>query len=205
MASCTVPAVAMSVDCKVTSSLMLLKNAVARFDPLTVATDVFTKLTPFTIIVADPLPARTLVGETERICGTGAVLGVTVNVCSAEVPPPGAGVKTVIEIVPGPGISPGWTMVVNSVWLKKMVCRCKPLNRINEDGAKPEPITWSVNWTEPATTLDGLSEVTTGVGRLMTPPHELSASAAARKISFRILCFGSKLSPFPKSCPLRCC
>ena len=115
MASCTVPAVMRSELCNVTSSLMLLWNAVWRFDPLTVATELFTKFTPFTVSVADPLPASTLVGEIERIWGTGAVFCVTVSVSSAEVPPPGAGVNTVIDIAPGCDISAGGKIAVSSV------------------------------------------------------------------------------------------
>ncbi|HEV2488734.1 MAG TPA: hypothetical protein VGT03_02915 [Candidatus Acidoferrales bacterium] len=93
-------------------------------------------------------------------------------------------------------------MVVISVWLKKMDCRGNPLSRIWEEGAKPEPITCSVNWTEPAMMVAGLSDVTTGVGRLMTPPQELSASVAATRIIVRIFvprpkaAFVSRSSPF---------
>lgn len=38
-------------------------------------------------------------------------------------------------------------------------------------------------------TLDGLSDVMTGFGRLITPPQESKASAAATKISLRVLRF----------------
>lgn len=191
MATCTVPAVTMSEAFRATTSFMPLWNEVGRLEPLTTAVEVLMKFVPFTVMVAEPTPARTVDGIMEEIWGTGAVLGVTFSVTSAEMPPPGAGVKTVTETAPGVCIirSVGWTSVVSSVWFRKIVfgvrsglSRGIPSNRISEFGAKPEPVTCSVNWTDPATTLDGFSELRTGTGRLMTPPHEPSASAAARRM-----------------------
>lgn len=122
-------------------------NVVSRFEPFTVATELETKFWPFTMTEAAEDPASTLVGVSDVICGTGAVLGVTVSVSKAEVPPPGAGVNTATEIVPGKGISLGLTVVLSSLcpnW-SKIVGRGDPLNSIRELGANPVPFTTSVN------------------------------------------------------------
>ena len=58
------------------------------------------KLVPFTVKVkADP-PAVALTGLMVVVVGTGLLATVIVNVWALEVPPPGAGVKTVTVAVP---------------------------------------------------------------------------------------------------------
>ncbi|HEV2488733.1 MAG TPA: hypothetical protein VGT03_02910 [Candidatus Acidoferrales bacterium] len=80
IANCTVPAVMMSEDTSDTWSLIAPRKVIGRFEPFTTAMEVFTKFVPLTVIVPPPVPASTVVGEIERICGMGAVLGVIVNV-----------------------------------------------------------------------------------------------------------------------------
>ena len=52
---------------------------------------------PFTVIVNCESPTVLEVGEIEVVVG---VRLFTVNVCALDVPPPGVGLKTVIEKVP---------------------------------------------------------------------------------------------------------
>jgi hypothetical protein len=61
------------------------------------------------------------------------------------------------------------------------------LNVIVELGANPEPITDNVNVTEFSGTLAGDRELTTGTGRLITPPQDASKISAAAKIPAEIL------------------
>ena len=144
------------------------------------ATDVGIKLEPVMVTCADCGPAGTLVGVMDKIVGTGADVAVTVKGMLAEVPPPGAGVNTCTLIVCGKAMSLGLTCVVSPV-VRKIVCRGVPLNKIVELGANPEPFTCSVNVTEFSGMLEGERELTTGTGRLMTPPQEESKISPASK------------------------
>ena len=74
------------------------------------------KLVPCTVSV-NPLYAATLVdGDSEVIVGTG-LFELTVNVIAFDVPPPGAGVTTVILGVPLLAMSDAGTCAVNCVAL----------------------------------------------------------------------------------------
>lgn len=108
------------------------------------------------------------------------------SVTEFDVPPPGAGVNTVIVTVPDAGMSFGLTSVVSSFSLKKIVARGKPLNSIAELGANPFPITSRVKVVEPAATLEGLRVAITGLGRLITPPQEASSPMASTKPTVKI-------------------
>ncbi len=71
-----------------------LTNVVGRGEPLTCTTDPLINPDPLTVKVKLPPRASTGFGEMLEIEGTGLL---TVNVTGAEVPPPGAGVNTVID------------------------------------------------------------------------------------------------------------
>jgi hypothetical protein len=60
------------------------------------------KLLPFTVSVKLAPPTRALLGEIVVIAGTGLVTG---RFIALEIPPPGAGVDTLIEKFPGTRIS----------------------------------------------------------------------------------------------------
>src|SRR5262245_34726733 len=81
------------------------------------------------------------VGERDVIVGTGfSVVGVTVNVTPALVPPPGVGEETATLCVPTlarstAGITaPSWVEPMN------VVVRGKPSQSACDEGTKPEPL-----------------------------------------------------------------
>lgn len=98
-AICSSPPAVTSEDWSVTVSCVLETNLVGRFAPFTVATDSLAKFVPTIVTFAPPAPAWTELGVIVEICGTGSAVGFTVKVTEFEVPPPGAGVKTVTVTV----------------------------------------------------------------------------------------------------------
>ena len=123
------------------------------------------KLDPLTVKVKAADPAVLLVGERLVIAGTG--LAVTTRLIALEMPPPGAGLKTVM------GNEPALTTSVAVIWavswlpLTKEVVRSLPLNLMTEPLMKPEPLTVRVNATSPAVFVVGIMLLSTGCG-LMT-------------------------------------
>jgi len=79
-----------------------LTNVVVRLEPLTWTTAPFAKFEPLAVNVKPGPPAVALLGE--MLARDGGEF-VTVNVTAAEVPPPGAGLKTVIERAPAEAMS----------------------------------------------------------------------------------------------------
>ena len=67
---------------------------VVRAAPLTVITELVMKLLPIAVRVVGPLPAIAADGEMLLREGTGLL---TVSLRAGEVPPPGVGLKTVID------------------------------------------------------------------------------------------------------------
>ena len=84
-----------------------------------------TKLLPFTVRVSAAPPAMALAGTSVLVAGKGLL---TVRVLGLEVPPVGAGLKTVIEGVPAVAMSAAVIWAVNWVALLKVVVRALPLN-----------------------------------------------------------------------------
>ena len=79
-------------------------------------------------------------------------------------PPPGAGVTTVIATEPAVAMSPAVMLARSSVPLTNVVERMPPSQRTTDDGTKPLPFTMSVNAGPPATAVLGLRVPTTGTG-----------------------------------------
>ena len=95
-----VPAVATSAARTAACSWVLLTKVVARAAPFHSTTEPPTKPLPFTVSANAAAPAFTPVGDSEVTAGSGLALAVMVNVSVPEVPPTGAGVKTVTDAVP---------------------------------------------------------------------------------------------------------
>ena len=94
----------------------------------------------------------------------GPACAVMVKVRLLEVPPPGDGLLTVTDGVPGMAISVARMAAVSCVELTKFVVLAWPLKFTTEPLTKLEPLTVSVKAPEPAVAVDGSSEVRTGTG-----------------------------------------
>src|SRR5436190_1904523 len=86
------------------------------------------------------------------------------NPMDPEVPPPGAGVATVICAVPAAATSAAEMAAVSCVALRNVVVRGAPFQRTVEPLTKPLPFTRSVSDPVPAVTPVGVSPVSPGTG-----------------------------------------
>ena len=140
-----------------------LTNVVVRGAPSQRTAAPLTKPVPVTVNVKAPLPSSAEFGL--RLVNTGTGFGaLMVNVCAAEVPPPGVGLKTVICAVPALTMSAAGICAVNCVVLTKVVVRAVPFQRITEAGTKPVPVAVNVKVPEPCNAEAGLMLVNTGAG-----------------------------------------
>src|SRR2546422_689245 len=89
---------------------------------------------------------------------------VTVSVAPFDVPPPGAGVTTMIACVPAAARSLAGSCAVTCVADPYVVGRAAPSTCTTDPGTNPVPVTVSVHAALPATTLAGPSAVSVGSG-----------------------------------------
>ena len=125
------------------------------------------KFEPFTVRVKAPLPALALVGEMFVIVGTGLVAALMSKTDAGEVPPPGAGLVTVICEVPEAAMSAALMAAEICVALTKVVVREVPFQFTVEVLMKFVPLTVSVKAAAPEVTLVGESEEIVGEGLLV--------------------------------------
>ena len=92
---------------------------------------------------------------------------VIVKVWALEVPPPGAGLKTITEAVPTAAISAALMAAVTCVTDTNVVVRSEPFQRTTELVTKPLPSTVNVKAEPPAMAVAGLRPVVVGTGLLM--------------------------------------
>jgi hypothetical protein len=90
-----------------------------------------------------------------------------VNVEPADVPPPGPGLLTVTEVVPGFAMSAALIVALILVALENVVVRDEPFQFTTEVETKFVPVTVSVNAAPPWLVPAGDSLVTVGTGLLM--------------------------------------
>ena len=135
-----VPGLVRSLVGIVTLSSVESTNVVVRSEPLNLATEDGIKFVPLTVMVKPESPTNLEVGEMLVVVGTG-FKAVTVNVCAFDVPPPGAGLKTVILNVPALVRSLVGIVTLSSVESTNVVVRSEPLNLATEDGIKFVPLT----------------------------------------------------------------
>src|SRR5262245_9742565 len=103
------------------------------------------KFVPVTASMNCPLPAVTGFGLSAVIAGVGFGGGSTCKMAAFDVPPPGAGLKTVMLAAPGLGMSVDLTVAVNWVALTNIVGKLLPLIRTTDTLlTKPLPLTVSV-------------------------------------------------------------
>src|SRR5207253_833627 len=104
-------------------------------------------------------------GLSPVVAGTGFVM---VKVCAFDVPPPGAGLKTVTCAVPAVARSVAEIVAVSCVADANVVGRSAPFQRTTEPVMKLVPVTVSVNAGPPAVTVVGLSPAVVGSGFVVT-------------------------------------
>ena len=135
-----------------------------------------------------PAPAvvATLTAAAVTVKDAEELEGVTIRFAELDMPPPGAGLNTVIVRVPGLAISAAVTIVLSPVLLLNVVFWEVPLMFICEFETNPVPFTVSENSALPATTLFGVNPVIEGTGLgawtkketgLEVPPLGLSVDA----------------------------
>jgi hypothetical protein len=140
---------------------------VVRSAPFHRTTEFVTKLVPFTVKVNAAPPAVAELGESPLVVGTGLLAGLIVNVCTLEVPPPGAGLNTVTWAVPAAAISVAGIDAVNWVAEIYVVVRSAPFHRTTEFVTKLVPLTVNVNAAPPAVAELGERLVVVGTGLLL--------------------------------------
>src|SRR5882672_4353831 len=158
-----VPCVAISEAEIAAWSWVALPNVVVRSAPFQRTTDEPTKLLPVTVTVNAAPPAAAVLGDRELSVGLGFG-AVIVNVCGLDVPPPGAGVKTVTEAVPAVAMSAAVICAVSCVLLPNVVVRWLPFHCTREEPMKLLPVTVSVKAASPATAVFGARELSVGLG-----------------------------------------
>src|SRR5678816_2644732 len=90
--------------------------------------------------------------------------GLITNDKVSDVPPPGAGLATVIGTLPALAMSPALIVAVSCVELTNVVVRAAPFQRTTDPDTKLVPLTVSVNADPPAAALLGESDVSVGTG-----------------------------------------
>src|SRR5256885_4805646 len=159
--TCGVPAAATSAAAMAAVSCVALTKTVVRAAPFQLTVEPLTKLLPLTVSVKAALPADVLVGD--RAARVGDEL-FTVNVCAAELPPPGAGVTTVTCGVPAAATSAAAMAAVSCVALTKVVVRVAPFHLTVLPLTKPVPFTVSVKAGPLTSALLGVRPVSVGAG-----------------------------------------
>ena len=159
---------------------------VGRGEPLTCTTDALMNPEPLTVRVKLGPSTSAVAGEMFEMEGTGLL---TVNVTAAEVPPPGAGVKTVMDNKAPTARSDAGIAAVNCVAFTKLVDRFDPLTRTTDPATKLPPLTVSVNPELPAIALagemlprDGTGLATVSVSADEVPPPGAGFTAVTDKL-----------------------
>jgi hypothetical protein len=134
---------------------------VGRAAPFTLTTERDVKELPLTPSVSGPEPATTLAGDRAASTGTGAF---TVNVCTPDVPPPGAGVLTDTATVLATASWAALSCVVKVVALTNVVVCATPPHSTCDPLTKLLPVSVRVVAAEPATAEAGVKALSTGTG-----------------------------------------
>ena len=109
---------------------------------------------------------------------------MTVNGTAFEVPPPGAGLKTVTEAVVATVTSEAGTVANSLLEVTKVVASVAPFQFTTEVETNPVPFTVRVNPGEPGTTLVGTRGwLTSGTGLDWATRFAAGRTNAPRKMS----------------------
>jgi hypothetical protein len=138
-------------------------NVVVNAAPPQLTTEPETNPVPFTVNVNCAPPTNVHVGLRELMLGAALI----VNVCAFDVPPPGAGLTTVIDAVPAVATREAGTVAVNCVAEINVVVSEVPFQSTVEVETKFVPLTVKVNCGPPAVAQVGLIAVVVGTRLLM--------------------------------------
>src|SRR5262249_46286813 len=116
---------------------------------------------PLTTRVTSGLPAGAESGLMLVMRGAGLF---TVSVAAFDMPPPGAGLKTVIDSAPAIAMSVAGIFTASEVAETRSVWRFCPLTLTTYPCEKPDPFTTSTNPGPPARTVSGLIVSMRGTG-----------------------------------------
>ena len=144
---------------------MALTNVVVIAAPLKSAVDPLMKFVPVRVMLVAPAPAVVELGLMLVSVGAGFVAaGLTVKVCAAEVPPPGAAVNTVMLSLAAAVRSEAGMVAVNWVALTNVVVIAAPLKSAVDPLMKFVPVRVMLVAPAPAVVELGLTLVSVGAG-----------------------------------------
>jgi hypothetical protein len=123
------------------------------------------KFVPVIVSVVAGAPATTLDGDSDLMIGTGLAEERIVN-CWLALPPPGAGLVTVTVTGPAVANEVAGTITTSCVGVCDWIGSGVAPKLTVEAAMKFVPVIVSVVASEPATTLDGDSDVMIGTGLL---------------------------------------
>ena len=155
--------------------------------PFQSTTDDGTKPVPATVSACWPDPATTLAGLTAVNTGSGLF---TVKFAAAELPPPGAGLKTVIAATTPSARSLAGTVAFREVSVENVVTTAAPFHRTADPLTNPVPVTEMERSPAPAVIVDGVilviagtpfSDCAGGVDGALVPPHPIATKVRRTK------------------------
>jgi len=170
----TAPWVTTSVASSAILTCVVESTITVRAWPPTVAVAPAANPAPVAVRMKAPLPAVTLAGLRLLMLGVGLTLA-TVSGRAPDVPPPGAGVDTVMLGIPATAISLAGMAAVSCVDETNVVVRPAPLTWTIELFVKLEPVAVRVKAAPPADAAVGLmlDRTGAGVGAAMVKAREL--------------------------------
>jgi len=157
-----VAALSKSAAVNITCNATALTKTVGRGEPFHRTTELASKPLPVNVMVAGA-PVGTSLGEIAERTGSGLV---TFKGVCPDAPPPGEPFVTVTMFAELPAMLGAGSAACSSVELSRVVVSGAPFQFTTDEGTNPEPVTSSVTALEPATTLTGLTDFTTGWGLL---------------------------------------
>jgi hypothetical protein len=118
-----------------------------------------TKPVPVTSSVCVADPATTLAGSTAAITGGGLLM---VKFAGADVPPPGAGLNTVMAATPPSARSAAGTVALRELSVENVVAISVPFQRTADPLTKAEPETAIESCAAPAIVVAGVTLLMVG-------------------------------------------
>ena len=150
----------------VAAMLIAVTDVVASAVPFHWGTDELTKLVPVMVTAVLPLPGATSAGLMLEVVGMGLFPAVTVNVCAPEVPPPGEGLKTVIDALVATVRFPDGIVAAMLIAVTDVVASAVPFHWGTDELTKLVPVMVIAVLPLPATVEVGVRPEVVGTGLL---------------------------------------